>query len=435
MENRKSFLSVFKKNKDKCALNAEPNLDSSIWDKGLRLMRDNRLRRLLDSRHKIIPEELKQLGIEFTKKWFILVLIKVKDSKREPDDDLYRKICRTVEDALNDSTMVPWVFTSEWDIYAIVNFNSDTPELQRLKLIDSLEPAVAILQEEETVRLRAFVSRLGDDISEISNQHQSVSFLCDYETILSEEDIVLTFERMTALARERSFRQDGLRSIEETERFFSAIERENYREAKDIMDNLADYLLCDVDISIMPLSLAKARLGYLINLLDIAVDALRLRIDSTIFSDMFPRLNFRECDNAQDFKNLADQIFDELIQHWRDNGNENTYALSWVSDVKRYVDLHFTDLSMNVNYLAMEFDLNPSYMSRVFRAKVGTSLPDYIQEIRLREAKSLLSSGTTVTETAERVGFGSVRSMNRAFQKAEGITPGKFKILNNGTKG
>lgn len=45
-------------------------------------MRDNRLKRLLDSRHSIIPEELEQLGITFPGRWFILVLVKVQEIDR-----------------------------------------------------------------------------------------------------------------------------------------------------------------------------------------------------------------------------------------------------------------------------------------------------------------------------------------------------------------
>jgi AraC-like DNA-binding protein len=275
---------------------------------------------------------------------------------------------------------------------------------------------------------------VGDSMSEISNQHQSVVFLCDYERVLDESDLVLTYERMTATKQNRCYKHDGVRSIEETERFFSAIMQKDYRTARDSMDELIQYLLGDVDIQVMPLSLAKARLGYLINTLDIAVDSLRLRIDSSIFSDMFPRLDFRECDNVQDFKVLSNRIFDEFIQ--RDQGEEkgNGYSYSWVSDVKRYVDGHFTNLDLNVNFLATEFNLNASYMSRIFRAKVGIGLPDYIQNVRLRQAKTLLSAGATVSEAAELSGFGSARSMSRAFQKTAGTTPGKYRDIHGDTK-
>ena len=95
--------------------------------------------------------------------------------------------------------------------------------------------------------------------------------------------------------------------------------------------------------------------------------------------------------------------------------------------MKHYIDVHFSDTEMNVSTLADAFDLNPAYIGRIFRAKVGASIPEYIQSARIRRAKTLLGAGITVAETADRTGFGSVRSMTRAFQKIEGTTPGKFR--------
>ena len=420
----------FQRNKETPVVepNTEPSYTDSLYDRGLRLMRDNRLRRLLDARHRVYTEELDLLGIRFTGRWFILVLVKETRSLQNAEgqkDDLYRNICRTMDETLQDRAMRSWTVLDSGDVYSIVNFDSEHPELQRIKIIDVVEMALSMLRDTEDAQLRGYVSELGECPEDIPKLHQSLAFLSDYERLIQEDGLVLTYDRLSA-ARHQNLHQDGLRSMEETQRFFTAITQENYREAKAAMNELISSLLREVDITVMPLGLVKARLGYLINLLDIGVDYIRLRVDQAIFSDMFPRLDFRECENVVDLARLSDQIFGELIQRVQDTG-DHSYALSWVSDLKRYIDLYYTNPSMNVSFMADKFDLNAAYMSRVFRAKVGVSIPDYIQEVRLRRAKRELSADATVTEAAERSGFGSVRSMNRAFQKTEGLTPGKYR--------
>lgn len=423
-----AFLSPKRKRKKEQDETEQP-LAHYVYDKGLRLMRDNRLKRLLDHRHSIIPEELEQLGITFPGQWFILVLVTVQEIDRTDAslDASYGEICSTVQSALTDRAMEPWVFMDEWDIYAIVNFDSEAPELQRLKILDLLEPALCMLRQETGLKLKAFVSKLEQHMQDISNQRRSLAALCDYESVLNRDALVLTQERIMASSPDQCYRFDGLRTMEETDAFFSSILSGNFTEAQGNLTELIRQMLLDVDLSALAPSAARVRLDYLIQLLDIAVDATRLRMDSAVFSGMFPRLDFRECSNVQEFQTLSAQVLQELQASRADANQDSGYAMSWVADVKSFVDLHFTELTLNVNFLAQEFDLNASYMSRVFRDRVGIGLPEYIQSLRLRLAKQMLASGRTVADTAEAAGFGSSRSMTRAFQKSEQTTPGKFR--------
>lgn len=413
-----------------------PDADDTIINRGLRLMQDNRLKRLLDHRHNTIPEELEQLGITFPGEYFILVMLSARESEKglnnAMNDDRTREICQLVEETLTDSLTKPWVFLDEFCVFAILNFSAPAPEQQRLKIIDVLEPTVSMIRNEYGIQIKGYVSKLGQSPDDLSTMRHGLQNLCDYDNVLDEDELVLTNERLNARNQKKCHRFDGLNSIAETERFFSAIKQENYREAKIAMEELIEEFLGHVDTNIMPPNMARARLGYLINLLDMAVDATRLRVEESFFSEMFPRLDFRSCDNIQSLKQLAEQIFDQFILY-QDAKRENSgSSTSWVGDVKHYIDVHFSDPEMNVSTLAIEFDLNPSYMGRIFRAKVGASIPEYIQSVRIRLAKTLLGAGATVTETAERTGFGSTRSMTRAFQKIEGATPGKFRNTKTG---
>ncbi len=424
------FFDSFKRKKNKVTED-KTSLESLSMEKGMRLMRDNRLRRLLDARHKVIPDELKQLGIEFPGKWFILILVNVsakdKSNCAAVTDTTFGEHCLFIEEALNDGTMTPWVFTEEWDIYAIVNFNSETPELQRIKIIDLLEPIMPMLNPAGDASARAFVSKYTDNMFSISELHESVIFLRDYGNVLDDENVVMTYERLVALGANHEMNTDGLRGIEETQQFFSCIINADYQQAKRIFLGLIDFLLLDINIHIVPLGLANARLGYLINVLDMAVDTLRLRINPDAFAALFPRLDFRSCDNVQNFQEITVSIFDEVIGLVGDRSQKKSDTVSWVGDVKHFLDLNYSNVIVSLSYVAEEFHMNPAYMSRVFRAKVGSSIPNYINDLRLRKAKRLLESGNTVNDTAQLCGFGSVRTMSRIFQSKEHITPGKYR--------
>ncbi|MNE32853.1 Bifunctional transcriptional activator/DNA repair enzyme AdaA [compost metagenome] len=76
------------------------------------------------------------------------------------------------------------------------------------------------------------------------------------------------------------------------------------------------------------------------------------------------------------------------------------------------------------------FRLTPQYVSRLFREQTGQAgLHDYISQTRIEAAKLLLLQGTSIDETAARVGFASSHAFIRVFKKYEGITPGKYKMI------
>lgn len=86
------------------------------------------------------------------------------------------------------------------------------------------------------------------------------------------------------------------------------------------------------------------------------------------------------------------------------------------------------DEELNVSTIADRFDLHPNYLSRLFKQQVGIGLLDYINMVRIEEAKKLLKSEYGNLETiARKVGYTNVKTFTRVFTKTEGITPGKYR--------
>lgn len=71
---------------------------------------------------------------------------------------------------------------------------------------------------------------------------------------------------------------------------------------------------------------------------------------------------------------------------------------------------------------------NPKYISRVFKEETQEGILDYVNRLRIRKAQVLIRSGQfTLEQVSEMVGYASVRTFRRAFQKETGKTPGALK--------
>ncbi len=75
--------------------------------------------------------------------------------------------------------------------------------------------------------------------------------------------------------------------------------------------------------------------------------------------------------------------------------------------------------------------MSPSYIGLVFRKVGETSFLKYLTDIRMEEAKKLLrTTDLTLREIGQQVGIGNQNTLIRTFKKAEGITPGQYRMSN-----
>ena len=86
------------------------------------------------------------------------------------------------------------------------------------------------------------------------------------------------------------------------------------------------------------------------------------------------------------------------------------------------------DESINIADVAHTLGISESYFRKVFTEQAGISPAQFINDIRLRRAKSLLScSDKSITEIAFSCGFYDSSHMLRAFKQYEGMTPKEYR--------
>jgi len=78
--------------------------------------------------------------------------------------------------------------------------------------------------------------------------------------------------------------------------------------------------------------------------------------------------------------------------------------------------------------ISEQFYISPWYLSRIFRQATGMRLMEYLNNVRIKEAQSLLrDSLMTVTEIAAHVGYGSQTHFGRIFRRIMGTSPLEYR--------
>ena len=92
-----------------------------------------------------------------------------------------------------------------------------------------------------------------------------------------------------------------------------------------------------------------------------------------------------------------------------------------------YINAHYTS-ALPLNDIAEYAKCSPSYLSEHFHKKMGMTIKQYVNVIRLRHAKKLLiSSDLPIMSICFECGFSSLASFNRNFLAVEKMSPSAYK--------
>lgn len=98
-----------------------------------------------------------------------------------------------------------------------------------------------------------------------------------------------------------------------------------------------------------------------------------------------------------------------------------------IQKVKSYVDRNYQE-SITLKSIAAQFYMNSAYLGQLFKKTYGVYFNEYLQQIRIAEAKRLLrQSDFRIYEIAERVGFNNADYFVTQFEKLEQMTPTEYR--------
>ncbi|MGO4539228.1 response regulator transcription factor [Paenibacillus sp. 2TAB19] len=104
-----------------------------------------------------------------------------------------------------------------------------------------------------------------------------------------------------------------------------------------------------------------------------------------------------------------------------------SYGKGTMHKIKTYVDQNYSK-NISLKIIASQFYMNPAYLGQLFKRSYGLYFNDYLQKLRIAEAKKLLRiKDMRIYEVAERVGFNNPDYFVTQFDKLERMTPSEYR--------
>jgi len=128
--------------------------------------------------------------------------------------------------------------------------------------------------------------------------------------------------------------------------------------------------------------------------------------------------------SEHDMMQFAQVAFDRVMKLISDMPD----ATNVTGSVKRYIQRHYSE-NITREQLAEYVHVSPNYLSKRFRIDTGINITQFINQVRIDEAKKLLlATDFTIDAISEKVGFDSQSYFSSVFRKQCGTSPSSWRV-------
>lgn len=99
-----------------------------------------------------------------------------------------------------------------------------------------------------------------------------------------------------------------------------------------------------------------------------------------------------------------------------------------INKIIEFTEHHFTDSDLSLSSVAEQLSYNPKYISHIFKEKMGIGYSEYLRNLRVKYAISLLDHGIeSIKNVSALSGFSDPLYFSSVFKKTVGKSPNEYK--------
>ncbi|QHT63315.1 helix-turn-helix transcriptional regulator [Paenibacillus lycopersici] len=407
---------------------------TNTWEQHKETLKDNFLNRLVKGYIKSslpLDDKYSTYGIDLNGDHFVVIGFYLEDvgkihfSENDESDDksieLAQFIVRNIMEELVGKHFNCVFFEVDKSIVCIANIDKASEDTVFIQ--NEIISGKNLIFDKYGILLTASISNVHSTISGIPEAYKECLEAAEYKIVVGDNNIILYSD----IYSPDRMHFTNTYPIEVQQQFINSIRAGDFAHAKQVMQHVFDQNFANPNIS---LDMARCLMFAIVNTMINAFNDIGLIYDSKFIENLNPFRKLIECKTI--FK-MEKQMTDILLKIEQAYNEKNKLVNSIKSkEIVAYIERHYSDHSLSVSSIASEFGLTPVYISRFFKNQTGEGLLSTINKTRLEKAKGyLLDDKLNIKDIAELTGFLNSNMFIRTFKKHEGVTPGKYRELNN----
>ncbi|MBE6992467.1 MAG: helix-turn-helix transcriptional regulator [Ruminococcaceae bacterium] len=380
------------------------------------------------SEQSVLEDDARQVGLSFPYSGFVVASVRVEEwgnpfvigQSQEADGmrDMFFILRNVFQDTFSFDGCVAQGANYKGKFVVIINSDFDDGWMDKLR--EKSEYVVDMLDREFDLSVVVAFGRPSDSLIKISRAYEDTEDVHDYVQVINEDMRTVFYDDLTPANK----MQSDLSYIELQSNLRGCIRRFDTDGARYATSELISREFYDSPPTI---HIFRFRVYGLVNSLLYILEELRAVMGAEEYEKLNVGPRLTEASTLNEILTEVEGIYDQLDEYAQNRDGDT--QPKWVAKIRQYIDENFSDVNVTVSSAANHFGMTPSYCTRAFKRYIGLSLFDYIQQKRIEAAKKLLAQNMSLTQVCEQVGFSSTLTMNRAFKRYEGVSPGKFKNM------
>ena len=132
-------------------------------------------------------------------------------------------------------------------------------------------------------------------------------------------------------------------------------------------------------------------------------------------------------ETVEELAGIVQRISTDICSYIREHRNNRK---SQLEEFMRYISRNYDDYGFSIQNMADHFQVSISNLSHYFKDQSGENISDYVNDLRMRKAKNLLTdTDKSLQEIVPEIGYANVSSFIRKFKQVTGTTPGDYRKL------
>ncbi|WP_152393449.1 helix-turn-helix domain-containing protein [Paenibacillus guangzhouensis] len=367
-----------------------------------------------------VSRQLEFTGFPLHPSMFVVCTAEIEKegSMNSKDETLYTYVlCNVAEELIHMETAGVAIDLGSGRSAIIFSFAEGDVEQNHLQALTILELILDVMKHQFGLRVSAGVGRCYSDMKDIPTSFDQSQKALHYRMVLGSH-AVISFEDLIG-----SDNQDYYRLIKMTERIMEAL---RHTEIEKIRKNVALLYQEAIGDGLSPELIRHLSYELVMKSLQ-AIAATGIDTDEVLNSmgNLHERMN-----RCHDWKVLEQIVLEALTQIASkvEEKREQRGSNKLIENMLIYIEEHYRESEFSLAQLADQFELTPTYISKLFKEHTEKNFIDYLIETRVKAAVALLmDKNRKINDIAEEVGYNNTRSFLRAFKKYTGMTPSEHR--------